>query len=206
MASPPNSDAVSFIGMRYSLVVIAFLTSGRLGVSVEPHPDAIPNTHAPGEVDIPANVKFIVIDPNSLPGIILDETDAILEGEWQYSTHTPPYVGIGYLHDQKSGKGKKSVTWTPDFSKSGKYEVRLSHCYNSRRATNTPVTIVHAKGTTTIRINQQDVPKHGKLFRSLGIFEFKKGKSGSVTISNEGTDGNYVIADAVQFLLSPDKP
>ncbi|MDG1070489.1 MAG: xanthan lyase [Akkermansiaceae bacterium] len=186
--------------MRNRLAAIALLMGGGSGFSIEPHPDAAPNTHAPGEVDIPRNVQFIVAATETLPGIVLDETDAVLNGKWQYSTHTPPYVGIGYLHDQNSDKGKKSVTWTPNIPKAGKYEVRLSHCYNVRRATNTPVTIVHASGKTTIRINQQEVPKHGKLFRSLGVFKFKKGKAGSITISNEGTDGKYVIADAIQLL------
>ncbi len=168
---------------------------------IDPHPDAVPNGHKPGEVDIEANVKFIVPDPASLDGIVLDETDAVLVGKWQYSTHTPPYVGIGYLHDMKSGKGEKSVSWHPDFPEFGRYEVRISHCYNVRRATNTPVTIRHAKGETMIQINQQEVPEHGKLFRSLGVFEFAKGNSGTVTISNEGTDPKKVaIADAVQFL------
>ena len=78
--------------------------------------------------------------------------------------------------------------------------MRLSHCYNVRRATNTPVTIKHAGGSTTIRINQQDIPKHDKLFRSLGKFKFAKGKGGSVSIGTDGTDGKYVIADAVQFI------
>ena len=149
--------------------------------------------------------RAIFTGPKTLPEIILDETDAVLKGKWQYSTHTSPYVGIGYLHDQKSDKGVKSVTWTPDIPKSGKYEVRISHCYNVRRSTNTPVTIVHSSGKTKIRINQQDTPKHGKLFRSLGVFEFKKGKAGSITISNEGTEGKYVIADAVQFLAESPK-
>ncbi len=200
MASQLDRNSASLTGMRNRLAAIALLMGGGSGFSIEPHPDAAPNTHAPGEVDIPRNVKFIVKDPKTLPGIVLDETDAVLNGKWQYSTHTPPYVGIGYLHDQNSDKGKKSVTWTPNIPKAGKYEVRLSHCYNVRRATNTPVTIVHASGKTTIRINQQEVPKHGKLFRSLGVFKFKKGKAGSITISNEGTDGKYVIADAIQLL------
>lgn len=189
--------------MNHWFPVIFLLFGQGFAFSIEPHPDALPNPHAPGEVDIAANVKFIVSDPKKLPGIVLDETDAVLKGKWQYSTHTPPYVGIGYLHDQKSDKGKKSATYTPDIPKTGKYEVRISHCYNSRRSTNTPVTIIHATGKTTVRINQQDVPKHGKLFRSLGVFEFKKGKDGSVIISTEGTEGKYVIVDAVQFLPQP---
>lgn len=200
MASQLGRNSASLTGMRNRLAAIALLMGGDSGFSIEPHPDAAPNTHAPGEVDIPRNVKFIVTATKTLLGIVLDETDAVLNGKWQYSTHTPPYVGIGYLHDQNSDKGKKSVTWTPNIPKAGKYEVRLSHCYNVRRATNTPVTIVHASGKTTIRINQQEVPKHGKLFRSLGVFKFKKGKAGSITISNKGTDGKYVIADAIQLL------
>ena len=200
MASQLDRNSASLTGMRNRLAAIALLMGGGSGFSIEPHPDAVPNSHAPGEVDVPANVKFIVTTTKTLPGIVLDETDAVLNGKWQYSTHTPPYLGIGYLHDQNSDKGKKSVTWTPNIPKAGKYEVRLSHCYNVRRATNTPVTIVHASGKTTIRINQQEVPKHGKLFRSLGVFKFKKGKAGSITISNEGTDGKYVIADAIQLL------
>ncbi|QDU12143.1 xanthan lyase [Gimesia aquarii] len=170
----------------------------------QPHPDAVANSHAPGEVDKPELVPFIVSDPAKLPGIVVDETEAQLIGTWQYSTHTPPYVGLGYLHDQKKGKGKKAVVYTPKLPKSGRYEVRLSHCYNIRRSTNTPITIHHADGEKTIRINQQKIPEHKKLFRKLGVFRFRAGNSGWVKISNEGTDGKYVIADAVQFLYVGD--
>lgn len=181
-----------------ALVIAILSLSGAL--AIEPHPDAVPNEHPPGEVDIEENVKLIVADPTTLKGIVLDETEAVLKGKWQYSTHTPPYVGIGYLHDQKSGKGEKSVTWTPVIPEAGRYEVRVSHCYNVRRATNTPVTIRHAGGETVVRINQQETPTHGKLFRSLGVFDFAAGKGASVKISNEGTDGKYVIADALQLI------
>ncbi|MCG8602736.1 MAG: xanthan lyase [Verrucomicrobiales bacterium] len=180
-------------------LVAGFLAS--FAFAIDPHPDAVPNTHPPGHVDIEANVAFIVADPAELEGIVLDETDASLVGDWQYSTHTPPYVGIGYLHDQKKGKGEKSVTWELDLPAAGKYEVRVSHCYNVRRSTKAPVTIHHRDGKTTVRINQQEVPPLGKLFRSLGIFSFDAGKSGRIVISNDGTEDNkVVIADAVQLI------
>jgi hypothetical protein len=165
-----------------------------------PHPDALPNIHAPGEVDNQELVTFIVPHSRRLDGIVVDETDAILKGSWQYSTHTPPYVGIGYLHDRNSGKGTSSVTYQPQLPAAGIYEVRISHCYNQRRSTNTPITIQHADGQTTIRINQQQIPEHARLFRTLGRFRFAAGNKGWVRISNEGTEGKYVIADAVQFL------
>ncbi len=181
-------------------------TRPTLSSIVKPHPDALANTHRPGEVDKPELVPFIVKNKQRLPGIVMDETDAVLVGNWQYSTHTPPYVGIGYLHDQKLGKGKSSVTYMPNIPASGKYEVRVSHCYNVRRSTNTPVTIHHADGETTIRINQQQIPQHNRLFRSLGTFRFQAGAKSWVRISSEGTDGKYVIADAVQFLpMAPTK-
>ena len=189
--------------MRYLLIVALslFPFANAAEREIQPHPDATPNTHAPGEVDVPENVKWIIPDPGELPGIVLDETDAVLTGSWQYSTHTPPYVGIGYLHDQKSGKGEKSVTWNAEFAEPGWYEVRLAHCYNVRRSTRALITIEHASGKFQTRINQQDIPAHARLFRSLGVFYFEKGKSGSVVVSNEGTEDNkVVIADAVQFL------
>ena len=170
---------------------------------LQPHPDALPNTHRAGEVDNPALVPFIVKHPRHLPGIVVDETQAELVGTWQYSTHTPPYVGLGYLHDRKINKGKSSVTFRPNIPCSGLYEVRLSHCYNVRRATNTPITIRHARGVSQQRINQQDTPAHGRLFRSLGQYYFHAGQTGWVRISNAGTDGKYVIADAVQFIPIP---
>jgi len=171
---------------------------------LRPHPDAIPNEHADGDVDRPELVPRIVRDGRILGGIVLDETDAELTGSWQYSTHTPPWVGIGYLHDQKSNKGESSVTYRPNLPTAGLYEVRMSHCYNVRRSVNTPVTIRHRDGATQVRINQQEVPEHGALFRTLGEFHFDAGSGGSVTISNDGTDGKYVIADAVQFIPIPD--
>ncbi|SIO55870.1 hypothetical protein SAMN05444166_5154 [Singulisphaera sp. GP187] len=190
------------------ILLLSLLVAPRVAVRAEPpaavklrpHPDALPNTHPPGEVDRPELVPFIVADPASLPGIVVDDTAATLVGKWQYSTHTPPYVGLGYLHDLKEGKGEKSVTFTPDLPHDGLYEVRLAHCYNIRRATNTPVTIQHADGVTTLPINQQETPPHHRLFRTLGTFRFQAGRSGWVRISNQGTPGKNVIADAVQWL------
>ncbi len=165
-----------------------------------PHPDALPNTHAPGEVDRPELVPFIVADPAALPGIVVDETAATLVGKWQYSTHTPPYVGLGYLHDLRADKGAKSATFTPELPRAGWYEVRLAHCYNVRRTTTAPITIRHADGETTVRVNQREEPPRARLWRTLGTFRFAAGRAGFVRIGNTGTADGYVIADAVQFL------
>lgn len=164
------------------------------------HTKAISNTHAPGEVDDSSLVPFIITDLQTLPGIVLDDSDAELTGDWQYSSHTPPYIGRGYLHDRNTGKGQKSATFRPAIPATGKYEVRISHCYTVRRATNTTVTIHHADGEFSTKINQQEVPAHDRLFRTLGTFRFIAGNESWIRISNTGTDGKYVIVDAVQLL------
>lgn len=164
------------------------------------HAKAISNTHTPGEVDDSSLAPFIVTDLQTLPGIVLDDSDAELIGDWQYSSHTPPYVGRGYLHDRNTGKGQKSATFRPSIPAAGKYNVRISHCYNVRRSTNTTVTIHHADGEFATEINQQEEPAHDRLFRTLGTFRFEAGTESWIRISNTGTDGKYVIVDGVQLL------
>jgi hypothetical protein len=187
--------------MRLALIFLGLAALLQGAVTLRPHPDAVASIHAPGEVDRPELLPFVVSDIATLAGVVVDETAAVLVGEWQYSTHTPPYVGLGYLHDRKAGKGKKSVTFTPELPAAGRYEVRLAHCWNVRRSTRAPVTIHHADGEVTVRIDQQAEPEHGRLFRSLGVFHFEKGRLGWVRVSNQGTEADkVVIADAVQFL------
>lgn len=157
----------------------------------------------PDQVDNPAMIRFIKPDPGALPGIVVDDTEAKLVGKWKHSVHTPPFVGTSYIHDMKEAKGKKSATFVADFPKAGRYEVRMSHNSNVRRANGVPVTIRHADGETLVKVNEGKTAPIGKLFRSLGTFRFKKGKSGSVIIGTAGTEGKYVIVDAIQFLPLP---
>ena len=161
---------------------------------------ADPRLPRPDQVDKPENIRYIVPDPSALSGIVLDNTEAVLVGEWKHSVHTPPFVGVSYIHDMKEKKGEKSATFIPDLPHAGLYEVRVSHNSNIRRANGVPITIRHAKGEILVRINEGEPAPIKKLFRSLGKFQFDKGRCGSVTISTTGTEGKYVIVDAVQFI------
>ena len=160
----------------------------------------MPSLPKPSQVDKPGMIRFIKPDAKALPGIVVDDVDAKLIGQWKHSVHTPPFVGQSYLHDMKEAKGKKSATFVPDLPKGGCYEVRMSHNSNVRRANGVPVTIRHADGESTVKVNEGETAPIGKLFRSLGVFRFEKGRDGSVTIGTTGTDGKYVIVDSVQFL------
>ena len=136
----------------------------------------------------------------SLVGIVLDDGDAILTGDWVTSHSTDGFVGTGYLHDGNTGKGHKAAVFTPRIPKAGNYEVRLAYTPHSNRATNVRVTVKHNGGTKVLIVNQRRKQATGALCR-LGSFAFAAGKESSVTVSTEGTDG-YVIVDAVQFVLA----
>jgi hypothetical protein len=135
----------------------------------------------------------------ALAGVTIDDKEAKLVGVWKPSTFTRPYVGDGYLHDDRAGKGEKSATFTPKLPKAGEYEVYVSYTTGPTRATNVPVTVRHAGGEDTVRINQQEPPKVDGLFRLIGKYRFEAGDRGSVVISNAGTEG-HVIVDAVRFV------
>jgi hypothetical protein len=139
------------------------------------------------------------VDPKTLPGVVVDDSAAERKGFDHVSSAVGPFVGDGYRHDGGADRGKQSARFVPDLPQTGKYEVRLSYSANPNRATSVPVTIVHADGTTTVKVDQQKAPPIDKLFISLGTFRFEKGKKGSVEITNKDVDG-YVIIDAVQWL------
>jgi hypothetical protein len=136
---------------------------------------------------------------SSVAGIVLDDTDAVINGFGASGHTTPGYVGDAYRHDGNEGKGTMSARFTADLPQAGRYRVAVSYGENANRATNVPVTVRHAGGEERFFVNQKLKPKGDGPFHVLGVFEFSAGRNGWVEISNAGTDG-HVIVDAVQWL------
>ena len=142
----------------------------------------------------------IVADASTLPGVVVDNTAAELVGDWTPSVYTKSFVGEGYIHDNREGRGTKRVVYRADLPSSGKYDVRVSYTFADSRATRIPVRITLPGREETIYLNQREEPNIDGLFATLGTYEFSNDQTAVVTISNEGTDDGHVIADAVQFL------
>ena len=145
------------------------------------------------------------IAPGDLPGLVLDETQARVVGAWKTSQTTPGFIGEGYLTDANEGKGEKTISFTPAVPATGRYEVRLGYTSGGNRASNVPVTILHADGEVTLTVNQRKDPPAGERLLSLGQFRFEKDGQGYVLVSNEGTDG-FVVVDALQLLPLDTRP
>jgi hypothetical protein len=134
-----------------------------------------------------------------LLGIVVDDSQAKLVGNWTKSKYNPGYVGEGYIHDGASGKGEKSITFPVELPHDGMYEVRLSYTHGTNRSPSVPVTIHHEDDHETVQFDERQPPPIDSRFIALGRWRFRKGPSDAVSISNEGTTG-HVIVDAVQFI------
>ena len=129
--------------------------------------------------------------------LILDNSDSAtqLVGSWTTSTFSSDRIGANYLHDNRTGKGSKSVIYNPVIPATGSYTVAVYWNSSADRATNVPVTIAHNGGSATVQIDQT---APGGQWVDVGSFNFSQGSGSSVTISNAGTS-SFVIADAVRF-------
>src|SRR5262249_57068 len=120
-------------------------------------------------------------------------------GAWQHSTHAGTYIGDGYLHDQNSGKGEKTLTFQPDLPGAGRYEVRLAYSHGTTRSEAVPVTVFSADGEKTVHVDMRKQPPIDGRFVSLGEYRVETNGQGYVIISTEGTKG-HVTADAITFI------
>jgi hypothetical protein len=145
--------------------------------------------------EVPARKGVRVLDPKKMAGVVVDDEDATLTGEWKRSTALGPYVGKGYRHDDDANKGKLKARFTAKL-KPGRYEVRLFYPAAQNRAGNALVVVKNKKGESKVRVDQR-LAFNSDAGLLVGTFEF--GDEAWVEISNEGTTG-HVIADAVQFV------
>lgn len=143
------------------------------------------------------------LDPKKLEGIVVDDDEAKIVGEWVSSTSNTGYVGTRYIHDAAIGKGKKSVTFPAMIPKSGKYEVQLSYTMGTNRAQKVPVAIMHDVGEKKVLIDQTKRPPILGSFVSLGTFHFEEGKWDVVKVTTEATT-QVVIVDAIRLLPEED--
>ena len=137
--------------------------------------------------------------PGKLPGIVVDDDQAILQGNWVVSNANGGYIGSGYRHDGDQRNGKSVARFEAKIPKAGKYEVRLSYPPNNNRSSRVRVEVVHAEGSQVEWIDQKKKPDIDSMFVSLGVYAFSDVQPAAVVVSNSEANG-YVIVDAVQWL------
>jgi hypothetical protein len=142
----------------------------------------------------PVAMDFIPLD--KLEGLVIDDSEAELTGNWTHGEGLKPYVHKGYHYGKDKGARAKYIF---SVKETGRYEVRVNWQPHENRGTAVPVSVQSADGGKNTTVNQREKAELDKGFHSLGTFTFNAGEEASVMISTDGADGN-VHLDAVQIL------
>ncbi len=132
----------------------------------------------------------------SLPGVTVDDHEAVLTGDWKQSSANGGFVGSGYRHDDKGAAGPVSATFVGRLPTAGTYAVSLTVVPNANRSRDALVRIEHADGVAEIRADLTGKGASDGLL-TLGTYRFPAGPA-KVTVSNAGAKG-YVLIDAANW-------
>jgi len=138
-----------------------------------------------------------------LAGVIYDEADAELIGDWKQSSLSKNRFGDHYIHDDRRQKGEKQAIFRGSLPETGIYEVRLAYPAKANCDKQVPITVEAFDGTHEVLFDQTRKPAIGGLFEPIGRFHFEKGGRANIIIRTAGTS-DYVIVDAVQFISERD--
>jgi FAD dependent oxidoreductase len=151
-----------------------------------------------------ANAPFSSINPKTLQGIVLDDTEATLQGDWSHSTNFRPHIGRGYVYsgkkdDKTKGDGNSKATFRFKAPKTGRYQLLMAYSAHDTRSKNVPVTVSSGPHNKDIQVDQTVPLANGKAFRPVGTVELQKDVETVIQITNADTIG-FVILDALQLL------
>ena len=132
----------------------------------------------------------------TLPGVTVDDDEAVLTGDWKQSSANGGFVGSGYRHDDKGAAGPVSATFVGRLPTAGTYAVSLTVVPNANRSRDALVRIEHADGVAEIRADLTGKGASDGLL-TLGTYRFPAGPA-KVTVSNAGAKG-YVLIDAANW-------
>ena len=144
------------------------------------------------------------IAAKTLQGIVLDDADAKLTGNWSRSTNIKPYIEDGYVFsgekDSKTkGDGKATATFRFKVPKSGRYQVLMAYSAHPSRAKNVPVTVSCGGSKKTFVVDQTRSLPSGRVFRPVGTVDLRADVETVIQVTNADTTG-FVILDALRLL------
>ncbi|MDG2012374.1 MAG: FAD-dependent oxidoreductase [Pirellulaceae bacterium] len=145
---------------------------------------------------------------DSLAGIVLDDRNAKLTGDWVRSTNFKPYLEEGYLFSgekgsQSKGDGSAVAIFSFVAPKSGEYQLLMTYSAHETRAKNVPLTVISGGHKKNFTVDQTKPLPHGEHFRLIGDVQLERGVPSSITINNQQTVG-FVVVDGL--LLLPKNP
>lgn len=158
-------------------------------------------------------VRFMKV---GLTETVMDDADpsdvfitAPVNSPWTIGTTTTQKFGPTWMHDGNTLRGSKSVSFEPNLSVRGNYDVYMWWVFSASYSSIVNVTVDGAAGPVGLTVNER---ANGGQWVHLGKFDmgphiqYPGGPlvaADRVYISNAGANG-YVTVDAVNFVLDAD--
>lgn len=144
------------------------------------------------------------IPVKSLPGIVLDDSQAKLTGNWTQSTNFKPHIESGYVFSGEKdstskGDGKATATFRFEVPKSGRHQLLMAYSAHETRAKNVPVTVSSGSHRKDLIVDQTVSLPDGKHFRPIDTVDLAADTETIIQITNSNIVG-FVILDALQLL------
>ncbi|MCP4508933.1 MAG: DUF1549 domain-containing protein, partial [Fuerstiella sp.] len=115
-----------------------------------------------------AGKGLLPVQAKDLPGVVVDNPDAKVIGQWSKSDGIKNRVGSEYLFSKTSGS---KVIYPVAFPAEGRYEVRITIAQHANRAPKAHVTVLHKDGNQSFRIDQRKAPGNFNKDRSDDYFQ-----------------------------------
>jgi hypothetical protein len=141
----------------------------------------------------------VSINSKSLLGLILDDAQAELSGDWERSTNFKPHIGTGYLHDEQRSDGKSRAVFRFKAPADGDFELRMAYSAHPTRTTRLPVTLTNGPQVQTFTVDQTIALPSGDAFRTIGTVRLRRDGDYVLEVTNKDT-GGFAIVDAFQLL------
>ena len=125
------------------------------------------------------------------------DPEATLVGSGWFASANPGYWPPTQAQLHPIGNGSAYAQFKPNFPADAIYEVYGWWVSSSNRCTDTPFIIKHKNGTDTVRVNQV---QNGSSWKLIGTYRFSPDTTQRILISDAGTSGAYVVADAVKLI------
>ena len=163
--------------------------------------------NSPSEMrSIPSLLAIVPRDSVRLPAsqshsVILDTGDPTCQllGSGWFASANAGYYGTTPAMLNTIGNGDKQAIFNTSLERSTLCQVYVWWVAASNRCKNTPIVVVHTSGRDTIRVDQT---QHHAQWVSVGTYLFGNDPEHKVIISNAGTIGTYIVADAIKLTSS----
>ncbi len=117
---------------------------------------------------------------------------------WDTSSQIGGFVGDLYHHDNGDQRDQRAWRFKTPVAREGRYRVLLGVVPAGNRATNCPVTIIHADGETKVTADMR-ADRGVFPWLELGTYRFAPEPAASVLIQTAGADG-YVVVDSLRLV------